>query len=569
MGIRRLCGVVAALLCLLVPSVAQAAPVLELGDNTTYLHLAPYVDAFVEDGSSMDIGGARGQQYSPPSNLFSDANVTYWLRFRYHAVPTQRFYVFLGYKPTYVDLYVEQPDGGVFHQRSGASVPFSQRPTPDFGVIDFALPPAPTVTTAYLRIRSNEPSTALSVEAEPFLLRANASINAIAGALCAILFMLFLMSLVLMAMFRRPVYAYYSIYLFAQLLYRLNDSGIAGAWLWPNLSFSWAQGDVFFDGITLVAATLFLRSFLDLREYSRTLDWLNIAVAAIGALYAIAALFGVPIRVTLVWNFAFLYVPLWVITIAYCWRRGHVQAKLLLVAWSAFMIGQILLDVKNLGFAPNNFFALFFFSYGPYAGLTLECMLITMILSLDVKRMQGDFFEKLAARDGLTGLINRARFETELNRAIASCRASGQPLALLLIDLDEFSAVNAVRGPLGGDDALRTIAHALSAVIERETDILARFEGDRFAAILPYTHVDEAFKIAERLRAAVESTNTVTARVGVTTTFLTKDSSAEEVIDSANRAAAAAKSRGGNCVQIDNPASAIVHLNLGFDNPTG
>ncbi|HVA29335.1 MAG TPA: 7TM diverse intracellular signaling domain-containing protein [Candidatus Baltobacteraceae bacterium] len=378
----------------LAPRAAAAAPTLVLGPDTSYLALTPYTDAFEERGSSLGISDVVARSFGPPGKLFTDAKITYWLRFRYRTPRWRHFYLFLGYKPSHVDLYVAQPDGSFWHQRSGADIPYAQRPTRDYGVIEFRLPEATRVTTAFVRIQSDEPSTALSIESERVLVTANAVVIAMAGALCAILLMLLLMNLVLVVMLRRAVYIYYAIYILCQLLYRLNDSGIAGGLLWPGAAFSWARGDVFFDGITVLAATLFLRAFLKLRRVSPLLDRINLAVAGIGLAYAIAALVGFPIRPTLAWNFAFFYVPLWIVTIAYCRRQGQVQAFILLVAWSAFMLGSLLLDLKNLGFGPENLIARFFFSYGPYFGLMLECMLITMLLSFDARREYSLILEK-------------------------------------------------------------------------------------------------------------------------------------------------------------------------------
>lgn len=401
MGWRRLLRLFAAFTWLVSSSCvgARAArPVLTLDDDTTYLHLAPYVEAFVEHGTTLGFDDVRTRPFTTPRNLFTDSRATYWLRFRYQTQYTQhRFFVFLGYKPAYADLFVAERGHRVLHERTGAKIPFAQRPEQDFGVLELRLPPAMTTATAYLRIRSIEPSTALSIEEATTMRTADAAITAVAVALCAILFMLLLMSLVLVGMLRRPVYAYYALYLLCQLFYKLNDSGIAGALLWPHSPFSWSQGDIFFDGLTVITATLFMRSFLNLRRYSRILDWFNIAVATIAAFYAIAALLDAPLRVTLVWNFAFIYVPLWIVTTAYCWKRGQSQAKFLLIAWSALMLGQLMLDLKNLGFAPPSFFIAFFFSYGPYVGLMFECMFITMILSFDAQREYATKLERQVA----------------------------------------------------------------------------------------------------------------------------------------------------------------------------
>lgn len=407
---RRLAAASCALLFLLggltQAQADQAARPLVLNPSTTHVSLRPFVRLFREDGSSMGIAQAQAQAFLPARNLFTDARATYWLRFRYRTQGANRFFVFLGYKPSYADLYVQRADGSFVHRRSGGAVPFADRPLRDYGVIEFALPPAPHSALAYLRVRSNEPSTALSIESAATMTSADGAVMAVSIAICSVLTMLVLMSLVLFGMLRRAVYAFYSLYLLCQILYRLNDSGLAGALLWPHAAFSWMRGDVMFDGATLIAATLFARAFLDLRSYSRVLDSANVVVALVGLGYLIAAAANVPIRITLVWDFAFVYVPLWIVSSAWCWMRGHARAKYLLAAWSALMLGQLLLDVKNMGLAPGNFAVLFAFSYGPYFGLMLECMLITMLLSFDAQREYSKRLETTVAER--TGQLREA-----------------------------------------------------------------------------------------------------------------------------------------------------------------
>lgn len=442
-----------------------APPTLKLNEDTSYTSLRPYVEAYEERGNALTIDSVRSQTFGPPVNLFTDVNTTYWLRFRYTTVPGRRYFVFLGYKPSFADLYVQLPNGSFDQRHSGGEVPFADRPIHDYGVIELALPAAPSTTTAYLRIRSFEPSTALSVESGAMMAAADSGIIAVAIALCSVLTMLFLMSLVLLFMLKRAVYAYYSLYLLAQVFYKANDSGLTSAFLWPHAALSWIRSDSVFDGITLISATLFVRAFLDLRKYSVVLDNANIAVAVIGALYTIAAAFGMPIRITLVWDFAFIYVPLWIITSAYCWRHGHPRAKFLLLAWSALMVGQLLLDIKNFGLAPSQFILLYFFSYGPYVGLTLECMLITMMLSFDAQR---EYAVKLEDE-----VAERTR---QLNEAMRTMEATNRELETFSYAVSHdlrapLRAISGFAGALGedygeaiGDKGMRLIGRVNAGV---------------------------------------------------------------------------------------------------------
>jgi diguanylate cyclase (GGDEF)-like protein len=104
--------------------------------------------------------------------------------------------------------------------------------------------------------------------------------------------------------------------------------------------------------------------------------------------------------------------------------------------------------------------------------------------------------------DAKTGLLNAAAWERDAEAALATGRRRGLPSAVLLIDIDHFKAVNDAHGHLVGDDVLRAVAAALRAQL-RDGDLLGRFGGEEFVALLPGMDRTEAAQAAERLRAGV------------------------------------------------------------------
>ena len=107
-----------------------------------------------------------------------------------------------------------------------------------------------------------------------------------------------------------------------------------------------------------------------------------------------------------------------------------------------------------------------------------------------------------ARHDALTGLVNRREFEQRLAHAIASAADLDRRHAVLYMDLDDFKDVNDSGGHAAGDALLRDITHALAAEL-RERDTLARVGGDEFAALLENCSLDDAMRVAEKLRHAV------------------------------------------------------------------
>ena len=152
--------------------------------------------------------------------------------------------------------------------------------------------------------------------------------------------------------------------------------------------------------------------------------------------------------------------------------------------------------------------------------------------------------ERLATFDPLTGLGNRRVFEEALEREVARASRLGVALALVLVDVDLFKAVNDQFGHQTGDDVLRRVGAAVASVA-RASDVAARFGGEEFVLLLPDCDEARAVGVAERVRAAIASCGgpvPVTASAGVAVgrwPFLSRDGLvriADEALYSSKRA---------------------------------
>ncbi|MBF0248890.1 MAG: GGDEF domain-containing protein, partial [Alphaproteobacteria bacterium] len=122
-------------------------------------------------------------------------------------------------------------------------------------------------------------------------------------------------------------------------------------------------------------------------------------------------------------------------------------------------------------------------------------------------RDQRNQLAKLSTTDALTCISNRRRFDEFLDFEWRRAIRLGHPLSLILIDIDHFKNFNDTYGHARGDDCLSTVSCAMGQAVVRSTDLLARYGGEEFACVLPETHAEGAFVMAEKLRQAVMGIN--------------------------------------------------------------
>jgi len=111
--------------------------------------------------------------------------------------------------------------------------------------------------------------------------------------------------------------------------------------------------------------------------------------------------------------------------------------------------------------------------------------------------------QELATTDALTGLANRRQFNTRLEEETSRAARYQEPVALVMVDIDDFKSFNDTFGHPAGDEVLKALAVVMRGNLRR-VDMLARYGGEEFAIILPHAEVGDAFRVAERVRAAVE-----------------------------------------------------------------
>jgi diguanylate cyclase len=158
--------------------------------------------------------------------------------------------------------------------------------------------------------------------------------------------------------------------------------------------------------------------------------------------------------------------------------------------------------------------------------------------------------------DPLTGLGNRKYFDRSIDTAIETALATGEPLSLLMFDIDYFKSFNDSYGHLTGDQVLRLVGMSLKQSIKGQ-DITARYGGEEFAVVLPSTALRQALTVADHIRRAVmskelkkKSTGEILGRVTISVgvSMLKPGDDADSLIERADACLYAAKRAGRNRV---------------------
>lgn len=177
-----------------------------------------------------------------------------------------------------------------------------------------------------------------------------------------------------------------------------------------------------------------------------------------------------------------------------------------------------------------------------------------------------DEMETIKRNDGLTGLANLKLLDSRLSEEILRWERYRRPLALVLMDLDDFGIINDEFGREVGDELLQHVATILNGAT-RTLDLVARYGGQEFAVLLPETNEMGAMIVAERLRMDLESLlilpllRPLTASFGVA--LLQPDEKREAYYARAGRAVKYAKAHGKNCITMAGVVAECDHLYQG------
>lgn len=221
-----------------------------------------------------------------------------------------------------------------------------------------------------------------------------------------------------------------------------------------------------------------------------------------------------------------------------------------------FVITAWLLWNPVAGFDPDQYSQIFKERFlAVYLAISIMAFLYAFLRTSSEMVMDNlsQHLQKLADTDDLTRLPNRRRMQDVLYQEISRLRRGGKPFCVILMDIDEFKSVNDTYGHDCGDNTLKIFSKEISLAL-RTQDVCARWGGEEFIVMLPETRLQNAVKVAERVREAIQNKSmtcgdeefTITVSMGIRE-FQPLDD-LDHCIKEVDKKLFQAKAEGGNCV---------------------
>lgn len=583
---------------------ASAAGGVRLAPDTVSLPLSSQVMVLEDASGGLDLAAVQAQAARMQPAAVDGAAINFgfsasiwWLRIDLDADPgAARDWLLEVAYPALdrVDLFA--PDGT--RLVVGDRLPFAERPVAHrHFVLPLRLPEAGG-STVWLRVAS-EGALAVPLRlwrADAFWPASQAS-YAMLAAYFGMLFALILYHLLAWLASRDALHFHVVLLGAALIVGQLSLNGLGNQYFWPDWP-AWGDAafSVGFAGAGLAGA-LFTRGFLQTRRLLPRLDGAVLGLAALFALCALLPLVA-PYRLAAILTSLTVasFALIAVLVGQRAWHERQPGAKTFLMAWIALAGGVAVVALRNLGLLPATVFAEYALQIGTALHLLLlsqamadrrdamvrdreasqaaelgagrqlvsslrrtvaglESRLIESTRETDTARARLRENERqlhaMAHTDNLTGLANRLLFQARLEQSMQQARRTNGQIALLLLDIDRFKAINDRYGQAIGDEVLRHAATRFRASV-RAVDTVARLVGDEFAMVLTGLGSGADAELAARKIIAVTGEPLrvlgVPMEIGVSigiALFPAGNASSAELLHRADQAVRAAKAAGG------------------------
>ncbi|MEP6938158.1 MAG: diguanylate cyclase [Rudaea sp.] len=544
----RLTLVLATLVLAVLATGLRAAPT-AIDPAFSRVALGANVEVLEDVGGKLDFDVVRASNAFTPAPAvgtnFGFTGSAWWVRFAVgNAAAVDRSLILREDYPLidHLDVWAQDREGAWRHTPTGDRTAFSTREYQHRDFLFDLVVPAASERVFYVRAASGGPvDLSLALYEQHALVGALSEEQLAYGVYFGGFMVIVLYNLFIFMVVRDRAYFYYLLYAVSYGLYFSIHNGLAFEFLWPNLPAWGNQSLLVMLALTLLFGIQFTRSFLDTPRFTPRLDKIAIGLQVL-AVFGLGASFFVP--------YSTLIVPLALLTVAVTTMiftmgaigliKAYQPARFFMVAWSVLLVGVMAYMLKVFGLLPHNMLTQNAFQVGSL----MEMVLLSLALASRLRDLR-----RQSLTDTLTKVPNRRFFDEVATSEFDRAKRSKDPLALLVVDIDNFKGFNDRHGHSRGDAVLRLVAEHLRSGV-RPGDSVCRYGGDEFALILPGEDSAEAEARAETLRRTVEERTDadVTISVGVASSRDREFRTVEDLFRAADSALLRAKDRGRNRV---------------------
>lgn len=582
-------------------------------DSSERMDLAGSVEYWQERGGQQDLGAVRAlddadwQADDGESISFGYGDDIYWFRFQVtnDTSAFQSLYLEVAYPVLdHIEFYMLDGERHLESRVLGDKQPFDERLVHHRNfLIPLTLVPG-SPRTVYLRVdTTSSMQVPLILWNRDSLFVAEQSRSLFEGLYYGIVLVMILYNLFVYRAVGERSFLYYVGYIAAMPLFLASLHGVSFQYLWPDATWWNDRAILVFLNLTVFFGGAFSLRFLNVRRHNHPV--LNRATAGLVAIAGSLSLVCIAVP------YAYMVLPSILVAFLGCsvmlvigvvrWLKRDPAAKYYAVAWFFMLFGGIVLALSKFTLLPRNFLTENATQVGSAIGVILLSVAladrlnqekrrafeaqqkllaeerkarIAQAKSLEVQQEANTLLEQrvqertqdleslnerlkeLSSTDALTGLKNRGYFDRVFKSSVVKAFRFGQPLSLMILDIDHFKKFNDTYGHLVGDDCLQMVANCISEFVTRPQDMAARYGGEEFVVLLPDTPEQGATRVAEKIRQKIEETGFrvsdeilhLTVSIGICSVCPKHADATKEIFSRADEALYEAKGAGRNRV---------------------